>query len=363
MTETKIRVLVTAIGEAAVGGQILKALRLAETSYYIVGVDMSPLNLDYSKVDVCYMVPGASNPAYIDKLREICLKEKISILIPGSEPELLEISRKRDKFSEIGVIPIVGPEEMIELCSDKWQTFEFLKSNGFNYPNTILVENKLDLKKVDFYPVIIKPAKSSSGSKNVFVAQNNSEASFFVDFLLKQSCIPLIQEYVGSYDEEYTIGVLALQAGQVFGSIALRKLLTGLNKKLSVRSYTEPRELVISTGISQGEVEDFFQVRKDAEAIAAKLGVEGPINIQGRNTDQGFCTFEINPRFSGTTCIRALLGYNEPDIFIRYLLLGEKPSKVDFKKGYVMRGLAENYVSFEKVEKLRNEGFLKTTSA
>lgn len=358
MTETKIRVLVTAIGEAAVGGQILKALRLAETPYYIVGVDMSPLNLDYSKVDVCYIVPAASNPAYIKKLREICLKEKISVLIPGSEPELIEISKKRDKFHEIGVTPIVGSKEMIELCSDKWRTYEFLKDNGFNYPKTVLVENERDVKDVDFYPIIIKPAKSSSGSKNVFVAQNHAEASFFVDFLKRQSCIPLIQEYVGSYDEEYTVGVLALQGGQVFGSIALRKHLTGLNKKLGVRSYTEPRDLVISTGISQGEIRDFFQVRKDAEKIAEKLGVEGPINIQGRNTKNGLCTFEINPRFSGTTSVRALLGYNEPDIFIRFLVLGEKPSKVTFKKGYVMRGLAENYVSFEKVEKLRNDGCL-----
>ena len=34
-------------------------------------------------------------------------------------------------------------------------------------------------------------------------------------------------------------------------------------------------------------------------------------------------TFEINPRFSGTTFIRALAGYNEPDLLLRREVLGE----------------------------------------
>lgn len=33
--------------------------------------------------------------------------------------------------------------------------------------------------------------------------------------------------------------------------------------------------------------------------------------------------FEINPRFSGTIFIRALAGYDEPDVLIRHEVLGE----------------------------------------
>jgi carbamoyl-phosphate synthase large subunit len=357
----KISVLATAIGEASVGGQVLKALRLAKTNYYIIGVDMSPLSSDFSKVNAFYLVPPASSSDYIEKLKKVCLKEKVDFLIPGSEPELLEISKNREKFLEIDVTPIVAPREVIETCLDKWKTNSFLKRNGFSYPKAILVENESDISKVNFYPAVIKPARSSSGSKNVFLIQNREEAIFFAGLLRRQGCAPLIQEYVGSHNEEYTVGVLTLLDGEIAGSIALRKLLSGLSRKLSVKSYNRREDLVISTGISQGEVRNFPNVRKYSEAIAAKLGVRGPVNIQGRKIGNGFCTFEINPRFSGTTSIRALLGFNEPDILIRHLVFGEKPRNIVVKEGFALRGLAETYIPFNEIDKLNKQRFLKST--
>ncbi|MGC9343305.1 MAG: hypothetical protein ACP5E3_11440, partial [Bacteroidales bacterium] len=35
-----------------------------------------------------YKVPTAYENNYIDRLKEICTKENINIIIPGSEPEL-----------------------------------------------------------------------------------------------------------------------------------------------------------------------------------------------------------------------------------------------------------------------------------
>jgi translation elongation factor EF-1alpha len=60
-----------------------------------------------------------------------------------------------------------------------------------------------------------------------------------------------------------------------------------------------------------------------------KLESKGPINIQCRLTDDGVYTFEINPRFSGTESIRALVGYNAPDALIRREVLGEQIKKGD----------------------------------
>jgi carbamoyl-phosphate synthase large subunit len=52
--------------------------------------------------------------------------------------------------------------------------------------------------------------------------------------------------------------------------------------------------------------------------------------------------FEINPRFSGTTLLRALAGFNEPDLLIRKHLLGEPVrARFDHAFGTVVRGLSE----------------------
>jgi carbamoyl-phosphate synthase large subunit len=56
--------------------------------------------------------------------------------------------------------------------------------------------------------------------------------------------------------------------------------------------------------------------------------------------------FEINPRFSGTSSIRAMLGFNEPDLLIRKHLLGETlPERPTYRYGTVLRGLREIEVS------------------
>jgi len=55
--------------------------------------------------------------------------------------------------------------------------------------------------------------------------------------------------------------------------------------------------------------------------------------------------FEINPRFSGTTYIRALAGVNEPDLFIKkYLLNQEIPLMPRPNPGIILRGLEEVFI-------------------
>jgi len=53
--------------------------------------------------------------------------------------------------------------------------------------------------------------------------------------------------------------------------------------------------------------------------------------------------FEINPRFSGTTSLRAIAGFNEPDVLIRKYLLKEKVDKINYEEGHILRGLDEKF--------------------
>ena len=81
---------------------------------------------------------------------------------------------------------------------------------------------------------------------------------------------------------------------------------------------------MISTGISQGHAADWPQVRSACEKIAASLSPIAPVNIQCRVVDGDVIPFEINPRFSGTTSLRAMAGYNQPDTLVRRDVFGQE---------------------------------------
>ena len=104
--------------------------------------------------------------------------------------------------------------------------------------------------------------------------------------------------------------------------------------------------LVISSGFSHGDIGRFRAVTEPCERIAEALDARGAINIQCRVVDGEVVVFEINPRFSGATSLRAMVGYNEPDVLIGHHVFGE-PIEVGFPyaEGTILRGLAETFVS------------------
>jgi carbamoyl-phosphate synthase large subunit len=107
-------------------------------------------------------------------------------------------------------------------------------------------------------------------------------------------------------------------------------------------------ELVVSSGVSQGVVADFPVVADQCREIAEALDSRGPLNIQLRLVEGKVFVFEINPRFSGTTSIRAMAGFNEPDILLQSELLGmtfEEPFHP--KPGRLVRRLHETFTPDE----------------
>jgi len=102
--------------------------------------------------------------------------------------------------------------------------------------------------------------------------------------------------------------------------------------------------LAISSGVSQGRIDDFPEVRDPCEALAEGLDSRGPLNIQCRMHQGELVVFEINPRFSGTSLLRALAGFNEPDLLIRLHVLGEDVERgFRYRHGTVLRGLSEAF--------------------
>ena len=340
-------VLVTAIGGAGHGEQILKALRIAPyTQYRIIGGDASTLCAQFSLVDQPVVLPKASDPSYINAILSLCEKYRVRAVFHGCEPELLALSQARHRFANAGVLLPVNPQPVIDVCSNKKETSIFLAQNGFGHPHTLSLHSCCDLNSVKRFPVVVKPV-SGGGSQDCYIAQNLKELEVLIEYLQGINDNFIVQEYIGHHDDEYTVGVLHDMDGNFINSIAVRRKLTSaLNIRTAVRNRTGRAELgewlIISSGISHGQVGRFREVTEPCERIAAALGARGAINLQCRLVNGSIKVFEINPRFSGTTSLRAMMGYNEPDILIRKHIFGERvEANFSYREGWILRSLCE----------------------
>ena len=352
MTKNKINVLIAGVGGGSHGLEIMKALRLSDLPYYICGVDMSQQSLGLFKADKSYVVPPALNDAYLPTILDICKKEGIQVIFHGSEPDLMVLSENREIFEEMGILLPFNSKEVINIGMDKQQTFAVLKNKGITIPKTVAVDSTENLDDIDFLPAVIKPYVGGGGSNNTFIAQDREELTFFCNYILKYGRKPLVQQYIGSPDNEYTVGVLSDRNGDFISTVSIRRhILSGLSNRLKVPSITNKNNnkneiLVISSGISQGEITRETELLGQCRRIAFALGSKGPLNVQCRFVDNIVYPFEINPRFSGTTYMRALAGVNEPDLLVRKYVLHEDISEnIVARTGLLIRGLEEMFVT------------------
>ncbi len=333
----KKSVLIAGIGGASLGTEIFKSLRHSG-NYYIYGTDISPYAYGlYQEGFVrTYIVDKGK---YVENILDICKKEKIDAIIPGGEEPVLLLCNQKDLFDQEGVFLAINSKEVIRLCNDKIKTFDFLCKQDFPIPITKLIAGEGDLKDID-YPCVIKPSTGSGGSVFTYLAEDEEEALLYVSYLRKRSKNAIAQEYIPHDQGEFTVGVLSLPNGNIVGSIALRRF---FNSKLSY--LTKYNDRIISSGYSQGLIDDFKNIRIQAEKMALQIKSRGPLNIQGRLKNGVFYPFEMNARFSASTYLRTMAGFNEVDIFLQFLFGNKYALSEKIQYGYYFRSLEEKYVS------------------
>lgn len=338
MTSTRtIKVMIAGIGGASLGTELLKCLVLADR-YEIFGCDISPTA--YGLYD-----PGFSRTFtvdrddYVNSVIKACREAGVSWLIPGGEQPMVLLGAAAYQLDAAGITLVANHPDVIRTFSDKSTTFDRLTAFGFTVPRTVEVVSDADLKQIGM-PCIVKPATGSGGSTMVFFATDMQEAMTYVDYIRRTGGRPLAQEYITPDEGEFTVGVLSLPSGEVIGSIALRR---SLDAKLSV--MFRGRGGLVSSGYSQGYIGDFPAIRARAEAIAIAVGSCGALNIQGRVRNGELIPFEINPRLSASTYLRALAGVNEVDILLQRLAFNEAAQPRPLREGWYLRSLTERYVA------------------
>lgn len=347
---TNANVLVTGAG-SILGQGIIKSLNFnnlkkkSSVIYKIIGVDMSIEAIGLYRCDSGLAVPSASSPDYIDSIIKICKDEKIEAVFVGTDQELLPLANAKKLIeTESGAKVIGNSPEIISICRDKWNTFEYLKKNNLSCAESSLIENKENFVKENKFPIVVKP-REGYGSLHFYVVKNENELDVAISEIQKIGWRPILQEYLDARDSEFTSGVTTDKDGKkILSSISMKRI---LRNGQTIKAF----------------VDDYDVVRESANEAAVKLGCTGPINVQAILQNDNVKIFEINPRFSASVPIRAVAGVNEPDILFRNNVLGEEIVVNEYQKLVCMRYLNEVYVPLSNFKKSVEDNKVKNSNS
>ena len=323
-----VRLLITCVGGATITS-LISCLRGSDNfNYILIGVDGTSAGSAEDVLDSYYKVPRGNHSEYVEKLLEISLKEKVEFILPGSDEEAISISRKIALFNNVGIEAIVSSIDILELISNKMETYKLLSNHGIKAPEYEVINSveglKIALNKYR-YPkntVISKPSNGRGGrGLYVFEGSDNPPSwlgsgkreiriskDCFSDDMLKNvvqgECLVMPMLTTPAYD----VDVMAIK-GDV--------------KAIVVRKRINP------TGIPfQGnKIMHNKAIEKYCIEIAKILNLDGLHDIDLMTDDEGnACIIEVNPRPSGSMAASLIAGVPIIDIAILSLLKQKIPS-------------------------------------
>lgn len=286
--KTSVNVLITAASRRV---SLVRNFRLAleKLGGHVITVDYDIYSPALFFSHRHYKVPLVSDPEYLSTIDSIIVKEKISLIIPTIDQELMLWADNKEKYKEQGIYVSISPSETVKICNDKWETFGFFKTHGFPFPGTYLPE--MLTYRMNF-PLFIKP-RDGRGSVDSYIVKNKKELDFFVEYVRD----PLVQDYL--IGKEFTLDAFFSQDGRLI-------------------SYVPRYRLVIRSGVSdRGRTFKNKKLERWLIKIGQLLRFEGAVNIQGKISKNDITFFEINPRFSGGIQLSTAAGPNYAELLVR----------------------------------------------
>lgn len=312
-------VLVTGVG-SIIGYGIIDGLRKSSVPVTITGIDI--YDDAYGSVLADNFVQGvrADSPGFIDFINQVVRRYNIDLVIPGIEQDLYALWDNRDK---VATKVVFGNPLCMQMAKDKLYTYQWLKDKDIRLITTLHNSSFQECSEKLGLPFLLKPILSSA-SKGIERINTAEEFDFYTRRAANQ-CI--YQQIVGSMEEEYTASVFGNGQGELFDVIILKRKLSGEGATSKAIFVENPVLLAY--------------IRN----ICAHLKPEGPLNIQMRMADGLVYLLEINSRVSSSCSIRTAMGYNEPEMCVKYYLMGEAIKPAPRIPGRAIRFIADYFIA------------------
>src|SRR5207248_1208726 len=108
--------------------------------------------------DAALRVPEVVDPAYVDRLSEICAEHHIRVIVPHLDIDLVRLAPHRNRFDPFGTRIICPPPELVDLCGDKLRFAAFAHSEHLPYPR----QYSNDSLHEGLFPLFMKRRRGSA---------------------------------------------------------------------------------------------------------------------------------------------------------------------------------------------------------
>lgn len=279
MTKKKcITVLFSSAGRrVALMNKFRKAAKDLGIKVNIIAVDMDPSwSPACVSADAAFMVPRCMAAEFMPQMLDICCRQKVDLIIPTIDTELMPFVEHKDMFNEIGTDIHIGDAQFVAVARNKEETARLLRSHNVPVPDSWDATDFADKIESISFPVLIKP-KGGSCSKGISIVSSIEE----MQEMIKGQNDLLIQEVCDG--QEYTINCFYDRNGKCVSCVPhLRKFVRD-----GEVCFAQTERVPAFTAIAH----QFSKIFK---------GIWGCICFQGFKKEDGSVkVFEINARFGG----------------------------------------------------------------
>ena len=309
-----MNILLTSVGRRSYLVEYFKEVLGSDGKVFVA--NSSSLSPAFKNADNFIKTPLIYDKSYIPFLLEYCKNNQIRIVISLFDIDLPILSRYKETFEKIGTTVIVSRPEVISICNDKWETYQFLRKNGFNAPQTFLflkdAISAIKKNKIQ-YPVIVKP-RWGMGSIGVFEAENEEELKIFFK-KTKRAIFNSYLKYEAKEDKENCVLIQEKLIGQEYGLDIINNLdgeyqNTVVKLKYSMRSGETDCAITIKNK----------KLRIIGEKISQKLKHIANLDVDIFVVNNDIYVLEMNARFGGGYPFSHLAGVNLPQAIIKWYL-------------------------------------------
>lgn len=287
-----MNILFTGVGRRI---ELLQAFRNAalvlNKSIKIYGADMAGTAPALSFCDYTRRIVSMKDPEYIRNLLSICEEDRIDLVIPTIDTDLLALSENKSRFEAIGTKVMISAPDKIRICRDKNITSQFFVNCGLHAPQP--VNNWKEYKSG--YPAFIKP-KDGSSSINAFKVEDEKELEVYA----KEIDDYIVQPFVSGH--EYTIDIFCDFYGKPISIVP--------RKRLKVRAGE-----VLKTEICMDQT-----MIQESKTLCEAFKPCGPMTVQLIRDADGVDWFiEINPRFGGGAPLSMKAGARSAEMILKLM--------------------------------------------
>jgi len=276
----------------------------------------STYTIALKRADGYFISPLIYDADYIPSIITYCKQNEINAVLSLFDVDLLVLSRRTKDFEDNGIKLILAPADFVEICNDKYKTYQYISHLGLSTPKTYIHIDEVKqaiANGVLSYPIVIKP-RWGMASIGIYKVYDEEELICFSKRCYRDIFDSYLK-YESSMTKDEAIIYQQMMTGKEFGL----DVLNDLNGHY-IRTYAKEKVTMRSGETDLGRTADSTPFVDLGKIIAEHSGHTGILSVDCFLTpDNEVYVTEMNCRISGHYPLSYLAGFNYPQLLVDWL--------------------------------------------